>query len=605
MRGIGRDKGAEVNVTDPPQTAERFDGRADARRYRPVAGRWLSVWPTVTLTAFLTPVAVGLAGTLAPAFGYLPALGGNTLTLEPWRELMERPGVTRAVVLSLSTGVTATVVSLLLAIGLAASWHGSRAMALLRRVLAPLLAVPHAALAIGLAFLLADSGWLARGVAAGALTIGGPLAEGWARPPALGLVNDPHGLALIFGLVLKETPFLLLMIVAGLGQIPADRTLAVARTAGYGPVTAWMTVVLPQLYPQLRLPIYAVLAYSLSVVDMAMILGPATPPTLAQLILVWSNDPDLNRRFAAAAGATLQLAIVIGAIGAWFCVERLAARLGRRRTAAGRRGGQRGGARIWSGAGFAVVCGFTLLGLAALALWSVAGQWRYPHVLPIGMTADTWTAAAPRLAMPAETTLIVGLASTAIALVLTIGCLAYEKRAHLRPTVRALWLLYTPLLVPQIAFLFGVQVLLVAVDLDGTWPALVWSHLMFVLPYVFLTLADPWRALDDRYERAARCLGASARQVFWRITVPMLLRPILIAGAIGFAVSVAQYLPTVFAGGGRLTTLTTEAVAMAAGGDRRILGVYAFTQMALPLLGFVLALAIPAVAFRRRRGMRS
>jgi ABC-type uncharacterized transport system, permease component len=44
-------------------------------------------------------------------------------------------------------------------------------------------------------------------------------------------------------------------------------------------------VILPILYGQLRLPIYAVLAFSLSVVDMALILGPTTPPTLATLLL--------------------------------------------------------------------------------------------------------------------------------------------------------------------------------------------------------------------------------------------------------------------------------------------------------------------------------
>jgi putative thiamine transport system permease protein len=75
----------------------------------------------------------------------------------------------------------------------------------------------------------------------------------------------------------------------------------------------------------------------------------------------------------------------------------------------------------------------------------------------------------------------------------------------------------------------------------------------------------------------------------------LLLRPILIAAAVGFSVSVAQYLPTLFAGAGRLPTLTTEAVGLAAGADRRVIGVYAFAQAALPLVGFALALILPAL----------
>ena len=42
-----------------------------------------------------------------------------------------------------------------------------------------------------------------------------------------------------------------------------------------------------------------------------------------------------------------------------------------------------------------------------------------------------------------------------------------------------------------------------------------------------------------------------------------------LAGAVGFAVSAGLYLPTLFAGGGRFVTLTTEAVTLASGGDRR------------------------------------
>jgi putative thiamine transport system permease protein len=158
-------------------------------------------------------------------------------------------------------------------------------------------------------------------------------------------------------------------------------------------------------------------------------------------------------------------------------------------------------------------------------------------------------------------------------------------------------------LVPQLAFLFGAQILAVLAGIDGTWPALVWSHLLFVLPYVFLALADPYRALDERYTRSALCLGAGADRVFWRVKLPMLLRPVLVALAIGVAVSVAQYLPTIFAGSGRFVTLTTEAVALFGGADRRVMGVYAFLQALLPLVAFAGALAVPAWLFRDRRAL--
>ena len=84
----------------------------------------------------------------------------------------------------------------------------------------------------------------------------------------------------------------------------------------------------------------------------------------------------------------------------------------------------------------------------------------------------------------------------------------------------------------------------------------------------------------------------------------MLLRPILTAAAVGFSVSVGQYLATLLIGGGRVATLTTEAVALASGGDRRAIGVYGLMQTGAALILFALALIVPAIVWRNRKGLR-
>ena len=73
------------------------------------------------------------------------------------------------------------------------------------------------------------------------------------------------------------------MTFGALGQVRAEPA-AHGALARLRPVQAWLKVVLPQVYPQIRLPVYAVLAYALSVVDMAIVLGP-TAATLAP----WSS----------------------------------------------------------------------------------------------------------------------------------------------------------------------------------------------------------------------------------------------------------------------------------------------------------------------------
>jgi putative thiamine transport system permease protein len=247
------------------------------------------------------------------------------------------------------------------------------------------------------------------------------------------------------------------------------------------------------------------------------------------------------------------------------------------------------------------------LALVGMALWSVAAQWRYPDALPSGWTLAHWLRQGQALQGPLGATLGVGAAATALALVLSIACLENETRGSARTSAprssagALYWPLYLPLLVPQVAFLFGAQVLLVRAGLDGSAVAVVWAHLIFVLPYLFLSLAEPWRAYDERYTRSALALGASRWRVFWRIKLPILLAPTLLAAAVAFAVSAGLYLPTLFAGGGRVATLTTEAVTLSASADRRVIGVWALLQALLPLGAYATALVLPRLMQPHRK----
>jgi putative thiamine transport system permease protein len=575
---------AAVSTTAPP---------------RPVWRARLLPWaPLLTLAAMLGPVLAGLLGTLAPALGYMPALGGHGLTFAAFDALAAWPGLPRAVTLSLGVGFAATAISLGLVVLICAGWAGTRTFAMIERLLSPLLSVPHAAAAFGLAFLIAPSGWIARALSPGV--------TGWEQPPDLLILQDPAGLSLIFGLVTKEVPFLLLMTLAALTQVRPGQSLRVAQALGYGRVSGWLKVVFPLVYRQIRLPVYAVLAFSMSVVDVAIILGPNTPPTLAVQVVRWMSDPDLTLRFQAAAGAVLQLGLVLAGLGLWRLLEIAVARAGRAWIARGGRGRR--------GAGHALRLGALVLGaLAALAViaglggqvvWSFAGLWQFPDLLPDGFTLRNWDRHGPRLAGPAIETLLIAGAATGLALLLTLASLEAEHRHGLRPATRALWLLYLPLIVPQVAFLMGFQTLSILAGVDGGLVAVILAHLVFVLPYVFLSLSDPWRAWDARQDTIARALGAGPDRVLWAVRLPMLLRPVLIAAAVGFAVSVGQYLPTLLVGAGRVATLTTEAVALAAGGDRRAIGVYALAQTAAAFAPFALAVLLPRLLWRNRRGMR-
>ena len=288
--------------------------------------------PWLVIALLTLPVGLGVGLTVLPAFGYLPVLGGNALTLQHWQALFASPGLSDSILVSLQAGVLTPLLALSIVMMFLAGISGSGLERCIRRLVAPLLAIPHAAAAFGLAFLIAPAGLLSRLVS--------PELTGWTRPPDALIVNDPWGLSLMLGLLIKEIPFLLLMALAALPQCDPQRRVAMARSLGYSPAVAWLLTVLPALYPLVRLPVYAVIAFASATVEVSMILGPTLPPTLSVAVLQWFSDPDLAWRFQAAAGALLQLGATAFAMLLWRGLEALAAVLGRRWQAAGRRRGE-------------------------------------------------------------------------------------------------------------------------------------------------------------------------------------------------------------------------------------------------------------------------
>ncbi|MBB1250531.1 ABC transporter permease subunit [Rhizobium sp. G21] len=244
-----------------------------------------------------------------------------------------------------------------------------------------------------------------------------------------------------------------------------------------------------------------------------------------------------------------------------------------------------------------------LSAIVSLFVWSVAWRWTFPDSLPSAWSLTGWSRSAAGWSSALLDTVLLGILSTLISAVAAILWLEGEDRSGRRLPAAATALIYLPLMAPQIAFLYGLQVVSLQVGLDGLWASVLWGHVLFVFPYIMLALGDPWRALDPRYARAAAALGVSPMRTLILVKLPLLLRPLLAATAIGFSVSVALYLPTLFLGAGRISTLTTEAVTLSSGGDRRIVGVYAFLQALLPMLAYAAALGLPRRLFSNRRDL--
>ena len=522
----------------------------------------------------LVPTIAGLLGVLAPALGYLPALGFSEPSLAPLARVLAMPGLAQSAAMSVAVGLAATATALLLAIAITAGLESRRISRWLERLAAPLIAVPHLSIAVGAAFLLAPSGWLVRLVAV-----------------PLGLTTPPHFTygagydLLVLGavLVLKETPFLVAVLVAVARDVEDRRTLALARSLGYVDIEARLKLLAPQWLARARLAIIAVLVYGIGNVELALVLGPTAPPLLPVLVLDLLTHPDLTRRLDGAAAALLLMALTALGYAAYRGGAALAGLAFRTWLATGPTPTLTRWLARTGDLATALLLAFLALTFIVLALWSLAGPWRFPDPLPAILHLDLWQRRAPVLLLHAGTTALIAITTALIALAVVLLWLETTGR-----TTPPIWL-WLPLVVPQIAFLFGLQVLMLIIGLHPGLGPVVLAHLLFVLPYTALLVADSWANLDPRWAAMARSLGHGPWTTFWKVKLPLLKAPLALALAVGMSVSVALYLPTLFAGGGRITTLATEAVTLAQGGDRRLASATGLVLAVLPLVALLFA----------------
>ncbi len=530
--------------------------------------------------ALITAVPIGVA---------LWAVGAQMQEATAWQALWADPQILRAWGMTLWTGLASTALAWFTVAHVLASGFIRQQLWRCLSHLPALLATPHAAMAIGLVLWLSPSGW--------ALRLLSPGLTGFDAPPPWFTTQDPLGFGLILALWLKEVPFLLWVAAAQLQREDLRRRwqaeYALAQTLGRAPAQAFAQLIWPQLAPRLRWPLLAVLAYGLTVVDMALIIGPASPPTLAVLAWQWLSDADLlmqSQGMAAAGWLTgtvllggVLMVVVLQALAASrkFACRGLLLKRAEDRAAVSHRGRlpQRQNV-VW-----------TLIFTTYAAIWfaltvgSVSGVWPFPQVWPELFTLNAWQQVAIS-AHTVWTTLGLGVASASVCLLWSLAWLELAPRRWqqaLQP-----WFLL-PLVLPSVMWVVGLNSLALQTRLEGQWLGLCLAHAVMVLPYVLLALMPAYQAVDPRQAALVASLGHGCWLYLWRVKWPLLKRAIASAWAVGFAVSVAQFLPTLYVGAGHFATVTTEAVTLAAGAQRSLMSAYAALQMLLPIAAFALA----------------
>ncbi|MGL6315786.1 ABC transporter permease [Vibrio sp. WXL103] len=534
----------------------------------------------VVVAICMLPTLPGLLGVTIASLSYIPPLGLDTFSLAGFAQVWAWHGVGKSLLLSFVTSLFSTILTCLVTFSILQRLWGRRGWRRVEWCLSPLMSMPHVAYAIGFAFLFAPTGLGVRAFfQLFGIDLTGAGEQGFAT-----LVQDPYGLGLIVMLTLKEVPFLLLMSIPVLKQLNTEKSHKVCQSLGYQRHQFWWKCMFSQWLVKMRFPILAVLAYGLSVVDVALILGPTNPPTFSVLVWQWFNDPDLTLLPRASAGACvlfLLAGIMIAMVRAieWVITKGL-----RQWQTSGRSGLKLPGVSL-----IVTMVAISSLIIPVTAIWSVAQRWRFPDFFPTRYSLRFWQYEWSGIVSTVEQSLTLALISASVALLFAI--IAHEYRIKYRWQVPG-YLIAVPMLIPQLSILFGFQMMTLFVGGQHYWLWVCWAHMFFAFPFIYLALDGPWRAYNPGFTRVALSLGKTPLRAFFAVKVPQLFSAIAFAWAVGISVSLAQYLPTLMLGAGRISTLTTEAVALSSGFDRRVTAIYALWQALLPLLFFVFAITL-------------
>ena len=115
--------------------------------------------------------------------------------------------------------------------------------------------------------------------------------------------------------------------------------------------------------------------------------------------------------------------------------------------------------------------------------------------------------------------------------------------------------------------------------------AILLAHVFYNTVVVLRVVGNGWTQLDQRLEQAARSLGASAWQAFWRVTVPLIFPYVLSATLLVFLFDFTSYGVVLLLGGARLATLEVE------------IYIQAMQLLNLPVAGLMSAVQLIFTAF--------
>ncbi|WP_296762894.1 ABC transporter permease [Sediminimonas sp.] len=154
-------------------------------------------------------------------------------------------------------------------------------------------------------------------------------------------------------------------------------------------------------------------------------------------------------------------------------------------------------------------------------------------------------------------------------------------------------LLIAPILVPEVVLAVALLLFLNFLGINKSFTLLLFGHVIFTLPFVILVVQARLISIKRDIEEAAMSLGASPRQTFFQITLPLMLPAVLAGALFALTISFDDITGTLFWKPGGVETVPTQIFAMLRNSispEINALGtVMIVLTVGLPLLGLAIA----------------
>lgn len=444
------------------------------------------------------------------------------------------------------------------------------------------LAIPHISLALGFSFLLMPSGILFRLIAR---------ATHSTEVGHISLIHDSLGISMSVVVVIKLVAFIMFMLLAGLQDYKLQYQVLQSKLLRHNKFQTWLYIIFPQMMPKIFVPFLISIAYAISPIDVASILGHRFPPTIGIMIRTLFNQVQREEFIN---GNVLCIVLGIASIlslflwtGVFYGVRKIL-----------RKGyvcphkyylSDKTILKI-SKTSFFFFTGIVVVSTILLCIWSIVIRWDFPDFLPTRIGITNQISYLTRFTSSINHTMLIAMLSTLISLFVSIVILEMLNALYWRRQFLVLGILLLPILLPSIVYITGVHMFFLYLGINGTLFAMVWVHALRVTPYITLLLYGVFKTYNPYFIIQAKVLGKRYLKTLYTIKLPMLILPIGYAVLIGMLVCVTEYVYAQFIGEGKWETVTLLTISLYSGGNRQIMSISGVLLTVLNLLILMLGL---------------